>query len=144
MENCMKRRACPLMRRLVMAGTFLATIVSDRANPGNRLQAPRVEAPSIQLEPVLTSNLSSPLYVTHAHDGSNRLFIVEQPGRIKVLQPGATSATTFLDITSVVLSGGERGLLGLAFHSQFPTNGRFFVDYTRRQDGATVVAEYSI
>src|SRR5881392_1850914 len=101
-------------------------------------------AATVQLEPVLTTGLDGPLYVTHAHDGSNRLFIVEQPGRIKVLQPGATSATTFLDITSVVLSGGERGLLGLAFHPQFPTNGRFFVDYTRRPDGATVVAEYRV
>ncbi len=101
-------------------------------------------AVTIQLEPVLTAGLDRPLYVTHAHDGSNRLFIVEQPGRIKVLQPGATSAATFLDITSLVLSGGERGLLGLAFHPQFPTNGRFFVDYTRRPDGATVVAEYGV
>jgi len=101
-------------------------------------------AVTIQLEPVVTAGLDRPLYVTHAHDGSNRLFIVEQPGRIKVLQPGATSAATFLDITSLVLSGGERGLLGLAFHPQFPTNGRFFVDYTRRPDGATVVAEYGV
>ena len=59
-------------------------------------------AVTIQLEPVLTAGLDRPLYVTHAHDGSNRLFIVEQPGRIKVLQPGATSAETFLDITSLV------------------------------------------
>ena len=101
-------------------------------------------AVTIQLEPVVTAGLDRPLYVTHAHDGSNRLFIVEQPGRIKVLQPGATSAATFLDITSLVLSGGERGLLGLAFHPQFPTTGRFFVDYTRRPDGATVVAEYGV
>jgi glucose/arabinose dehydrogenase len=48
----------------------------------------------------------------------------------------------FLDITSLVLSGGERGLLGLAFHPGYATNRRFFVNYTRRPDGATVVAEY--
>lgn len=95
----------------------------------------------IELETVL-SGLTNPVYVTVAHDESNRLFIVEQSGRIMVLQPGASTPTVFLDITSRVLSGGERGLLGLAFHPQFRANGRFFVDYTRAPDGATVIAEY--
>ncbi|MFY9611771.1 MAG: PQQ-dependent sugar dehydrogenase, partial [Blastocatellia bacterium] len=80
--------------------------------------------------------------MTNAHDGSNRLFIVEQAGRLKVLQPGTHTPTVFLDITSRVLSGGERGLLGLAFHPQYSTNRRFFVYYTRQTDGAIVVAEY--
>jgi len=70
------------------------------------------------------------------------LFIVEQPGRIKVLNPDSTTPGVFLDIVSKVLSGGERGLLGLAFHPQFESNRRFFVNYTRRPDGATVIAEY--
>src|SRR5205085_6397402 len=65
-------------------------------------------------------------------------------GRIKVLQPGTDRPTVFLDITARVLSGGEQGLLGLAFHPDFATNGRFFVDYTRRPDGATVIAEYHV
>ena len=100
---------------------------------------------AIRLDPVL-QGLSSPLYITNAHDDSNRLFIVEQAGRIKVLAPGATTPTVFLDITSKVLSGGERGLLGLAFHPQFGigTNSRFFVNYTRQTDGATVIAEYHV
>jgi len=96
---------------------------------------------AILLDRVLTG-LSSPLYVTNAHDGTNRLFIVEQPGRIKVLGPGTTTPTVFLDITSKVLSGGERGLLGLAFHPEYAANRRFFVNYTRQTDGATVIAEY--
>ncbi len=96
---------------------------------------------AIQLQSVLTG-LSSPVYVTHAHDGTNRLFSVEQGGVIKVLQPGATTPTVFLDITAKVLSGGEQGLLGLAFHPQYATNRRFFVNYTRTGDGATVIAEY--
>ena len=58
------------------------------------------------------------------------------------MRPGATTPTVFLDITSKVLSGGEQGLLGLAFHPQFATNSRFFVNYTRQPDGATVIAEY--
>ena len=55
---------------------------------------------SIQLVPVLTG-LSNPLFVTSSRDGSNRLFVVEQGGRIKVLQPGATTPTVFLDISSL-------------------------------------------
>ena len=97
----------------------------------------------IQLTPVL-AGLSSPVFVTSAHDGSGRLFIVEQAGRIKVLEQGAQSTAVFMNIVSRVLSGGERGLLGLAFHPQYRTNGRFFVDYTRTPDGATVIAEYHV
>ena len=105
------------------------------------LATPSLGVAALQLEPVL-SGLNSPLYVTNAHDGTNRLFVLEQPGRILVLQPGATAATVFLDITGKVLLGGEQGLLGLTFHPQFPVNRRFFVDYTRQPDGATVIAEY--
>jgi glucose/arabinose dehydrogenase len=102
-----------------------------------------IPVPTVQLQQVV-SGFSTPSYVTNAHDGSNRLFILEQPGRINVLQPGETTSQLFLDITSKVLSGGERGLLGLAFHPQFATNRRFFVNYTRRPDGATVIAEYRV
>ena len=98
---------------------------------------------AIRLDPVL-QGFSSPLYITNAHDDSNRLFIVEQGGRIKVLAPGATTPTVFLDVSSKVLSGGERGLLGLAFHPQFGTDSRFFVYYTRQEDGAIVIAEYQV
>jgi glucose/arabinose dehydrogenase len=96
---------------------------------------------AVQLQSVVRG-LSNPVYVTSVRDGSNRLFIVEQPGRIKVLQPQATVPTVFLDITARVLFGGEQGLLGLAFHPQFSVNRRFFVNYTRKTDGATVIAEY--
>jgi glucose/arabinose dehydrogenase len=98
-------------------------------------------APAIRLQPVLTG-LSSPLYVTNGRDGTNRLFIVEQTGMIKVLQPGANTPTIFLDIGARVLAGGEQGLLGLAFHPGYAINRRFFVTYTRQPDGATVIAEY--
>src|SRR5205807_2065996 len=98
----------------------------------------------IDLEPVIASGLNQPLYLTNAHDGTGRRFVVEQPGRISVMQPGSSTRTTFLDITGRVLSGGERGLLGLAFHPQFATNRRFFVNYTRQPDGATVIAEFHL
>lgn len=95
----------------------------------------------LQLEPFLTG-LAAPMFITSARDTTNRLFILEQAGRIRVRQPGATTTTVFLDITAKVLSGGERGLLGLAFHPQFSSNRRFFVNYTDRPGGNTVIAEY--
>src|SRR5687767_12571565 len=98
-------------------------------------------AGAIQLEPVL-SNLSSPVFVTGAGDGSGRLFVVEHGGVIKVRERGASSPTVFLDITDRVKLDGERGLLGLAFHPNFASNRRFFVDYTRKDDGAIVIAEF--
>src|SRR5689334_12294620 len=59
---------------------------------------------SIQLEPVVTTGLSSPILVTNAHDGSNRLFIVEQTGRIKVLQPDSSTPTVFLNVAGKIIS----------------------------------------
>ncbi|MGH7333673.1 MAG: PQQ-dependent sugar dehydrogenase [Candidatus Rokuibacteriota bacterium] len=97
----------------------------------------------VVLQPVL-ANLAAPLYVTHARDGTDRLFIVEQRGVIKVRHPGGAGPSVFLDIGPRVLDGGERGLLGLAFHPHYSQNGRFFVNYTRRPDGATVIAEYRV
>jgi glucose/arabinose dehydrogenase len=97
----------------------------------------------IRLQPVV-SGLDSPTFVTSALDGTNRLFFLEMPGTVRVLAPGAASPTLFLDISSKVLSGGERGLLGLAFDPQFRTNRRFYVDYTRQPDGATVIAAYQV
>jgi len=102
----------------------------------------RVTEPEVDLVPVVGKGLQSPLYLTHAGDGSGKLFIVEQPGTIRVIVQGILQDKPFLDITSRVLSGGERGLLGLAFHPKHRQNGRFFVNYTRRDDGATVLAEY--
>lgn len=95
----------------------------------------------IQLSPVV-SGLVSPVFVGNADDNLNRLFIIEQAGIIKVLQPGASVPTVFLDIRTRVLAGGERGLLGLAFHPQYSSNGRFFVFYTQQTDGALVIAEH--
>ncbi|MBS1789765.1 MAG: PQQ-dependent sugar dehydrogenase [Acidobacteria bacterium] len=103
---------------------------------------------TIQLQSFV-SGLAFPVFVTSAHDGSNRLFILERAGKIQLLTPGSTApqSTPFLDITAKVLTGttaaDERGLLGLAFHPQFKTNRRFFVNYTRRTDGTTVISEFT-
>ncbi|HEU4453702.1 MAG TPA: PQQ-dependent sugar dehydrogenase [Longimicrobium sp.] len=90
----------------------------------------------------VASGLSSPVYVT-APAGDARLFIVEQPGRIRVLENGALLATPFLDIVDRVGSGGERGLLSMAFHSRYAQNGFFYVNYTDRA-GDTRVERYRV
>jgi glucose/arabinose dehydrogenase len=84
------------------------------------------------------------VYVTHAGDGSGRLFVLEQPGSIRIVQNGSLLDQPFLDVSARVLSGGERGLLGLAFHPDYRRNGRFVVNYTRQPDGATVVSEFRV
>ena len=89
------------------------------------------------------SGLSLPVQVVNAKDGTNRIFVVQQRGLIKVAQPGSTTTTDFLSTVGISSSSGdERGLLGLAFHPQFATNRRFFVYYTRQSDGAIEIAEY--
>jgi glucose/arabinose dehydrogenase len=80
----------------------------------------------------IVDGLESPVYLT-APKNDPRLFIVEQPGRIRIVKDGALLATPFLDITARVVSGGERGLLSLAFDPAYATNGRFYVYYTGAQ-----------
>lgn len=103
-----------------------------------------VPAPyTMRIQPFLTG-LAQPVLIRTAKDGTKRLFIVQQRGIIKVVQPGSNVATDFMNISAKVSSSGsERGLLGLTFHPQFATNSYFFVNYTRASDGATIVARYS-
>jgi len=107
------------------------------------LSLPGLVTAQMQVTPVL-SGLSSPLFVGHAGDGSNRLFILEKGGVMRVAQPGASTSAVFLNISGKIATSGEQGLLGLAFHPQYATNGRFFVFYTRTGDGALVIAEYRV
>lgn len=88
------------------------------------------------------TGLSSPVFLTNAGDGTRRIFIVQQGGTIRVAQPGSTTTTQYLAVPNV-LSGGEQGLLGLAFHPDFRTNRRFFVYYTRQTDGAIQIDEFA-
>ena len=90
----------------------------------------------------VASGLSSPLYLT-APAGDSRLFVVEQPGRIRIVKNGSLLATPFLDLTAKVSSGGERGLLSVAFHPQYASNGFLYVDYTDR-NGDTRVERYMV
>lgn len=90
----------------------------------------------------IASGLSNPLYVT-APVGDSRLFVVEQGGRIRVVKNGQLLQTPFLDITSRVSSGGERGLLSVAFHPLYAANGFFFVNFTDLS-GNTRVERFSV
>jgi len=102
--------------------------------------------PQIQLQ-LLVAGLAQPVYITHAGDGSGRLFIVEQGGVIRIFKNGSLLTTPFLNITSRVISGGEQGLLSVAFHPNYETNGRFFVNYTAPGGGAagqSIIAEYRV
>ena len=92
---------------------------------------------------VIVDGLAKPVDLTPAGDGTGRLFVVEQAGRIRVVVDGRLVDRPFLDITSRIASGGERGLLGLALHPDFPNDPRLFVNYTDLA-GDTVVAEYRL
>ncbi len=97
----------------------------------------------VELE-LITGGLDGPVGIAQAGDGSGRLFVLEQLGRIRVVQDGALVVTPFLDITDRVGSSqNEQGLLGLAFHPAYADNGTFFVNYTDRQ-GDTVVSRFSV
>jgi glucose/arabinose dehydrogenase len=95
---------------------------------------------------LLTSGLVGPLGVVDPGDGSGRLFLVQQTGQILVWNGTSIEAMPFLDLSGTVACCGEEGLLGLAFHPSFASNGVFFVDYTRNPGGQlqTVVARYHV
>ncbi|MDO8485928.1 MAG: PQQ-dependent sugar dehydrogenase [Candidatus Limnocylindrales bacterium] len=92
---------------------------------------------------VLVDGLRDPIDVAAPGDGSGRLFVVEQAGRIRVAAGGRLVDRPFIDIAERIASGGERGLLGLVFHPDFPKDPRFFVNYTDLL-GDTVVAEFRV
>ena len=97
---------------------------------------------NIQLEPVITG-IDSPVAITHAGDGSGRLFITLQIGKILVFDGKQLLPTPFLDIGPLITPGSERGLLSVAFHPNYPTNGFLYVDYTDL-NGDTVIARYRV
>lgn len=115
------------MRKLLLSVTLLSSLL--------------FYSQSFVLEEFATG-LSNPVEITNAND--SRLFVVQQNGIIKIIQPNGTiNAADFLNISSKITFGGERGLLGLAFHPQYATNGYFFVYYNNTA-GNIVVARYSV
>lgn len=96
-----------------------------------------------QVTPVVyAEGFNTPVTIAHADDA--RLFVVERGGTIRIINgAGVVESTPFLDISGIIKSGGEQGLLGLAFHPDYAENGYFFVNYTD-MDGNTVIARYSV
>jgi glucose/arabinose dehydrogenase len=104
----------------------------------------QVDWPSFSFTQLGTNRFSAPSGITHAGDGSGRLFVVERKGQIWVVQGSNVLAQPFLSISNLVLStGAEQGLLGIAFSPGFFTNHHFYLDYTRKPDGATVISRFS-
>jgi glucose/arabinose dehydrogenase len=100
-----------------------------------------VQAQTIALQSFATG-FSEPLEITHA--GDSRLFVVQKGGLIRIVNAnGSVNATPFLDLSTLVSTNSERGLLGLAFHPNYATNGFFFVNYSNTA-GNTVIAKYSV
>ncbi len=92
----------------------------------------------------IAEGFTRPVFLTPAGDGSNRLFVVEQAGRIFIMTDGTVNTTPFLDIVSLVGSdANEQGLLSMAFHPDYADNGLFFLNYTNKA-GHTVIARYQV
>jgi glucose/arabinose dehydrogenase len=127
-------------RRWLKAHAGLALLVAVAASvwPGRSAMA----QVTLGFEPVATG-LRLPVGVTHAGDGSGRLFIVEQAGRILIHDGAQVLPSPFLDVSALVSCCDERGLLGLAFHPSYAVNGLFYVDYTNTA-GDTVIARYRV
>jgi len=94
---------------------------------------------------LVVEGFDSPVHVADPGDDSGRLFVVEQPGRIRIVEDGALVETPFLDMVELVeSSGSEQGLLSIAFHPDYAENGTFYVGYTALPDGANSVARYRV
>lgn len=119
----------------LLAASFLLTACAQTSNSSG-------EDTSYVFEQVV-SGLENPIDLVNAGDGSGRLFVIEQQGFIRIIENGQLLETPFLEITDRTRAGGERGLLGLAFHPDYESNGLFYVNFTDQQ-GDTVVAQYSV
>lgn len=105
--------------------------------------APTADAQSLE-SVQLISGLSSPIgAVSIPGDPLNRIFVVQQGGRIRILQNGSMLATDFLNIDPLTNGGGEAGLLGMAFHPDYDTNGKFYVSYTNLS-GNSMLVQYTV
>ena len=114
------------------ATVVLASCHSDSTGPGGG--GPLPPGLTLKLDPFISTGLTAPVFLAQPlNDG--RIFVVEQAGLIRVIRNGVLQAAPFLDIRSRVLSGGERGLLSVAFHPQYATNHFFYVYFTTQTNG---------
>ncbi len=133
------RSTGPLMALGLCLALLLAVPAPGSAQGGSQLQFVPL---------VASGGLASPVTITNAGDGSGRLFIVEQVGRIRIWNGTSLLATPFLTVSvgpgCSTTDCGERGLLGLAFHPNYENNGFFYVYYTRPSDGDIQIARYHV
>ena len=130
--------------QLLAFTVLLLGFAISSASESRAVAAPGFVWPTITPVQVL-NGLSQPTYVTNAGDGSDRIFVVEQTGRIRIIKSGVLQPTPFLDITSHVKSGGEQGLLSVAFPPNYASKGYFFVDYTGNSGiGDTYVSRFNV
>ena len=113
-----------LSRSLTMAGAVSALVVVSSAGWATDPRTVRIGLTRV------ASGLRSPVAIATSPDGTGRVFVAEQGGRVRLVTSAGLAAAPYVDITSRVSSGGERGLLGIAFHPSFRTNGYFFLSYT--------------
>jgi glucose/arabinose dehydrogenase len=90
----------------------------------------------------VAAGFTQPVDIVFAPGDATRMFVVEQPGRVRIVRDGLVVPVPFIDVSSRTAASGERGLLGMAFHPQYATNRRFFLFYTRNTDGALVVERF--
>jgi glucose/arabinose dehydrogenase len=130
--------------RLLCASVVLLANPACGDDPTGPIDGPLPPGLTLKLDPFVTSGLSAPVFLAQPlNDG--RIFVVEQAGRIRVVRDGVLQTTPFLDIAATkVSSGGERGLLSVAFHPQYATNRFFYVYYTTRAIGGLAVGDIVI
>ncbi len=122
-------RRLPLLSLLFLGAWSAAGWACGDSTGGSSTPEPP-DGPDIAALSLVASGLSSPLYLTSPPGDTERLFIVEQGGAVRIVRNGTLLTAPFLDIAANISSGGERGLLGLAFDPEYSTNGRFYVHYT--------------
>ena len=134
-----------MSRRLVFAARVFAALACCLTALSINFVSPKVAAQGSQL-PTLAlgaplAGFASPVGITHAGDGTNRLFVVEQGGRVRLVKSGVLQPAPFLNISGRISTGGERGLLGLAFPHDYARKGYFYVNYTNTA-GNTVISRF--
>jgi glucose/arabinose dehydrogenase len=134
--RCSNRLAAGAATLALFAATLAAVALPASAYASVNLPQLRVGLSTV------AAGFENPLYVTNAGDATGRLFVVEQGGLIRVVRSGVVQPGPFLDVSSDISTGGERGLLGLAFSPQYKDTGRFYIYYTNK--GGDVIVERCI
>jgi len=141
----MKKMSGNLAKVLVISLATVLPLITSSTALSAVCSAPDIQAaiPDVAVTN-LASGFNQPVFLTHEPDNTDHVYIIEQPGRVQQLSFKKKSGKIFLDIRNKVSSGGEKGLLSLAFHPEYKNNGLFYVNYTRSSllRLETVIAEY--